>query len=68
MGNATHTHFDGVVVNWGERNGSKEIMSVYDSKDKKIFDLSYNKISDIIYKSYYYKEYYFEVDLFKNIK
>jgi hypothetical protein len=68
MGNATHTHFDGVVVNWGERNGSKEIMSVYDSKDKKIFDLSYNKISDIIYKSYYYKENYFEVDLFKNIK
>lgn len=64
MGNATHTHFDGVVVNWGERNGSKEIMSVYDSKDKKIFDLSYNKISDIIYKSYYYKENYFEVDIF----
>jgi hypothetical protein len=39
-------------------------MSVYDSKDKKIFDLSYNKISDIIYKSYYYKENYFEVDIF----
>lgn len=68
MGNATFTHFGGVVVNWGERNGSKEIMSVYDSKNKKIFDLSYNKITDIIYKSYYYKENYFIVNLFKTIK
>lgn len=63
MGNASFTHFDGVAINWGERNGSKEIMSVYDRKDKKIFDLSYNKITDIIYKSYYYKEEFFKVKL-----
>jgi hypothetical protein len=63
MGNASFTHFDGVVVNWGERNGGKEIMSVYDGKDKKIFDLSYNKITDIIYKSYYFKEDFFKVKL-----
>ena len=66
MGNATQSPTGEIIVNWGEKPGSKNAYTIYDKDYNIKLDVSYGENVDFMYKHEYYDSSYFPKNFFSN--